>query len=291
MRGGPVAWMRAVRVHQWVKNLLVLLPLFTAHRFTHWPTLRAGLVAFFAFSFVASVIYVINDLLDVQEDRAHSHKKLRPFAAGDLSLRSGLLVVGLLTVLAVATGAMIPPAARAILPLYAGMTVAYSVRIKRLLFADVILLSGFYLIRVLFGGLATGITVSVWLLAFSLFFFLSLALVKRLSELRLQQADQVLPGRAYSQEDLSVIGSLAASCACTSALVLALYINSPDVMALYTRPHLLWAICIALIYWLGRLILISNRGNLYHDPIVFAFRDRASYVAGLLIALLVFAAS
>ena len=153
------------------------------------------------------------------------------------------------------------------------------------------LLVGFYLLRVIYGSLATGITVSVWLLALSLFVFLSLAFVKRLSELRVQRLVNNLPGRGYTAEDVNLIGSLAGSSAYASVLVFALYINSPDVIPLYHRPQVLWAICIALIYWLTRLILISNRGHLHDDPIVFAFRDRASYIRGFLIALLIYAAS
>jgi 4-hydroxybenzoate polyprenyltransferase len=290
-RSGPVAWMRALRVHQWVKNTLVLLPIVTSHRLGHWPTLRAGLISMVAFSFAASAIYIINDLLDIPDDRLHARKRRRPFAAGDLTPQSGVWAAVLCSGLAVTTGAMIPVAARYLLLLYVVMTIAYSVRFKRFLIADLMLLVGFYLLRVLYGGMATGITVSVWLLAFSLFFFLSLAFVKRLSELRIQQTSHRLPGRAYGPEDVNLIGSLAGSSAYSSVLVFALYINSQEVIPLYHRPQILWAICAALIYWLSRLILISNRGHLHDDPIVFAFRDRASLVTGFVIALLIYAAS
>ncbi len=290
-RGGPVTWMRAIRVHQWVKNLLVLLPILTSHRLAHWPTLRAGLISMLAFSFAASAIYLINDLLDIPDDRLHVRKRRRPFAAGDLTPQSGVLAAVLCSALAVTTGALVPVAARYLLLLYVVMTIAYSVHLKRFLIGDLMLVVGFYVLRVLYGGMATGIRVSVWLLAFSLFFFLSLAFVKRLSELRVQQLAHKLPGRGYRLEDVNLIGSLAGSSAYTSVLVFAFYINSPEVIPLYHRPQILWAICVALLYWLTRLILLSNRGDLHDDPIVFAFRDRASYVAGFLVALLIFAAS
>jgi len=171
------------------------------------------------------------------------------------------------------------------------MTVAYSVRMKRWLMADLIVLVGFYVLRVLYGGLATGITVSVWLLAFSLFFFLSLAFVKRLSELRVQQQAHKLPGRGYGPEDVNLIGALAGSSAYTSVLVFAFYINSPEVLPLYRHPQVLWAICVALIYWLTRLIMLSNRGQVHDDPIVYAFGDWASYITGVVVAVLIYAAS
>lgn len=289
-KGGPLTWIRALRVHQWVKNLLVLLPILASHRLAHWPTLRAGLISTLAFSFAASAIYLINDLLDIPDDRLHTRKRRRPFAAGDLTPQSGVLAAVLCSALAVTTGAMLPVAARYLLLLYGVMTIAYSFHLKRFLILDLMFLVGFYIIRVLYGGMATGITVSVWLLAFSLFFFLSLALVKRLSELRAQQLAHKLPGRGYGPEDVNLIGSLAGSSAYTSVLVFSFYINSPEVIPLYHRPQILWPICIILIYWLTRLIVVSNRGHLHDDPIVFAFRDRASYVAGFLIALLIYVA-
>src|SRR5262249_33287958 len=159
----------------------------------------------------ASAIYIINDLLDIEVDRLHVRKRRRPFAAGDLTPQSGVLAAVLCSALAVTIGAMVPVAARYLLLLYVVMAIAYSVRLKRFLIADLILLIGFYLLRVLYGGMATGITVSVWLLAFSLFFFLSLAFVKRLSELRVQQLAHKLPGRGYGPEDMDLIASLAGS--------------------------------------------------------------------------------
>ncbi len=288
-RQGLLTWLRVIRVHQWVKNLLILLPLLTSHRLTDWPTLRAGLISMLAFSLAASTIYITNDLLDIPHDRLHPRKKKRPFAAGDLSPQWGVATALCCGALALISAAMVPVAARYLLLFYVLLTTAYSFWLKRLLVADLMILVGFYVLRVFYGALATGITVSVWLLAFSLFFFLALAFVKRLSELHVHK--NKLPGRGYGPDDVSLIGSLAGSSAYTSVLVFAFYINSPEVAPLYSHPQILWAICIALIYWLTRLILISNRGLLHDDPIVFAFRDSASYLTGLIIALLIYMAS
>jgi 4-hydroxybenzoate polyprenyltransferase len=279
---------RILRAHQWVKNVLILLPIATSHRFD--PTLLTiALTAFAAFSLTASAIYIVNDILDVESDRDHPHKRLRPFASGSVPLAWGVVAAIVLVLGSAALSLALPVNARWLLLAYLAATMAYSLKLKRMLFADVLALAAFYTMRVFFGGAATGIQISSWTLAFFMFVFLALALTKRLSELRVKSAtqDTSLPGRGYHVVDIPQITGLAAASSYASVVVFALYINSPEAMALYHHPERLWLICPFLIYWLSRFLLISNRGTLHHDPIVFATRDRGSYVVACCVAVIV----
>ena len=288
------AWLRVLRLHQWVKNLLVFFPVLTAHRLTDWPTLALAGIGFLAFSLAASGTYLINDLFDLQADRAHPGKCRRPFASGQLNPATGLLVAIPLFLAALATVSLLPTGARLLLPGYILLAAGYSLRFKRLLVIDVLLLVCFYLLRIYFGGVATSIDISVWLLAFSMFFFLALALVKRLTELRALERAAGGPwetsGRGYQPADVQLLGSLAASSAYLSVVLLALYINSPEAHILYRRPQFLWPLCLVIIYWLSRMILIANRGQLHDDPVVFAAHDRASWITGVAVATVLYAA-
>jgi 4-hydroxybenzoate polyprenyltransferase len=287
-------WLRVLRVHQWVKNLLIFFPLLTAHRLTDWPTLGLAGIAFLAYSLAASGTYLINDLFDLQADRAHPGKCQRPFASGELTPAMGILAALPLFIAALATVSMLSPGTRFLLAGYILLTVSYSLWLKRLLVIDVLLLVCFYLSRIFFGGVATGISISVWLLAFSMFFFLALALVKRLTELR--ALDRTADGngqpsdRGYHVSDVNLLGSLAASSAYLSVVLLALYINSPEAHLLYRQPQFLWPLCLVIIYWLTRIILIANRGQLHDDPIVFAAHDRASWITGVAVLTLLYVA-
>lgn len=278
------SWLRVLRVYQWVKNLLIFFPLLTSHRLTDWPALGYALIGFVAFSLAASATYVVNDLFDLQADRAHPSKRLRPFASGLLSPAAGIAAALALFIAAFAAASALPQTARLLLAGYVLLTLSYSLRLKRFLVIDVLLLVCFYLLRIFFGGLATGIAISVWLLAFSMFFFLSLALVKRLTELR--ALERTSPGnwemsaRGYQAADVQLLGSLAAASAYLSVVLFALYINSPEVRVLYRQPQFLWPLCLFIIYWLSRILLIANRGQLHDDPIVFATHDRASWITG-----------
>ncbi len=287
-------WLRLLRVHQWVKNLLIFFPLLTAHRLTDWPTLGLAGIGFLAFSLAASGTYLINDLFDLQADRAHPGKCRRPFACGQLNPALGLLTSIPLFIAALAAVSMLPAGARLLLAGYILLTVSYSLWLKRLLVIDVLLLVCFYLLRIFFGGVATGISISVWLLAFSMFFFLALALVKRLTELRaLERAAGErweTSDRGYYPSDVQLLGSLAASSAYLSVVLLALYINSPEAHLLYRQTQFLWPLCLIIIYWLSRMILIANRDQLHDDPIVFAVHDRASWITGVAVAAILYAA-
>src|SRR6056297_440053 len=275
------AMLKAMRPHQWSKNALLFLPLLAAHDATKIVPVLLG---FLAFCLTASAVYVINDLLDLAADRAHPRKKMRPFAAGDLSATTGVAMsVALLTgalALGLATG---NPLFLAVLGIYLIATFAYSLSLKRKLLIDVLTLAGLYTIRIIAGGAAGGIDLSPWMLGFSMFLFLSLAAVKRQAELTDQAVSgRASAGRAYEIEDLPVLRGIALSAGQAAVLVLALYISSDDVRGLYAFPSLIWLICPLLLYWLLRMVMKTHRGDMTDDPIVFAATDRVSFaIVGL----------
>jgi 4-hydroxybenzoate polyprenyltransferase len=284
----------ALRVHQWSKNLLLFVPAVLDHRLLDGPVMLKAFLAFAAFCCAASSAYVLNDLLDREADRWHPTRRNRPFAAGHLSRSTGLLLCAILLGLALAIAlAALPPRFTGVLLLYLGLTTAYSLWLKRVPVLDVLLLAGFYTLRVLAGLAATEVRFSTWLLAFSMFFFLSLAFVKRYAELaRLREnAGTAVPRRGYVASDREWMSSLGSASGYLSVLVLALYINSSEVVALYRRPLALWLLCPLLLYWISRIWLLAHRGKMHDDPIVAALRDPASYAIGLGIAAILLAAS
>lgn len=279
--GGSIkTWIKAIRVHQWLKNLLVFLPLLASHRFFDTHAVIDSLLAFLAFGLCASGVYVLNDLLDLPSDRRHPRKRLRPFAAGRLPLLHGLFAAPLLTLAGFALAFVASPWFAVVLFVYYAMTLAYSLRLKRIVMVDVVLLAGLYTIRIIGGAVAIGSTLSFWLLAFSMFIFLSLAMLKRYTELNavLGSGQSKASGRGYAVDDLPLIQSLGASSGYLAVLVFALYINSPESLALYARPQVLWMICPLLLYWISRLWIISHRGAMDDDPVVFAVSDRVSQI-------------
>ncbi len=281
-RPGAGTWLRAMRPHQWLKNLLVLLPLAGAHRLGEAAMLGQTLVAFAAFSLCASAVYVLNDLLDLQSDRAHPRKRQRPFAAGQLSVPQGLAMAALLLLGAGVLAARSPPAFAACLASYFGLTLLYSLWLKRRVLVDCITLGLLYTLRIVAGWLATGLTSSFWLLSFSLFLFLSLAFVKRYSELmayaRLGRTDA--HGRGYQTGDLPLVQTMGVAAAFSSALVLALYINGDTVRLLYAHPEWLWLTVPIHLYWISRMWMKAQRAVMDDDPVVFALRDRYSLACG-----------
>ena len=279
---------RALRPHQWVKNLLVFVPLVAAHRVFDLDALRLTFFTLVAFCLCASGIYVANDLLDIQADRQHPRKRHRPFAAGDLSIPSGVAIgVALVaTSFVVAIAGASWGAALALL-LYVAVTTAYSVRLKREPVADVFVLAALYVLRILAGALAASIALSTWLLAFAMFFFLSLAFVKRYTEVSANGG--AMPGRGYDAQDALWMHGVGTSAGYMAVLVLALYVNAPEVSRLYTRPHVLWFLCPVLLYWVSRIWFRAGRRQVHDDPVVEALRDPMSYVvatvsAGVLLA-------
>ncbi|MEM6420987.1 MAG: UbiA family prenyltransferase [Pseudomonadota bacterium] len=290
--GKTLAALKAMRPHQWSKNLLLFVPALAAHN--SW-VLWAVAWGFLAFSATASAVYLINDLLDLEADRAHPRKRRRPFAAGDLSPVTGLgLAAGLLVFAFAIAAAIGSPAFFATLAVYLAATFAYSLVLKRELLIDVLMLAGLYTVRIVAGGAVAGLVLSPWLLGFSMFVFLALAAVKRQAELMDQLATgRESSGRAYEVEDLPILRALAMASGVASILVLALYIASPDVQPHYNHPTLLWLLCPVVLYWVMRMIMMAHRGAMTDDPIVFAAADRTSQIvvatAGLIVLVAAFA--
>jgi 4-hydroxybenzoate polyprenyltransferase/phosphoserine phosphatase len=273
---------RALRLHQWAKNLLVFIPLTGAHRTQALPILLT-LAAFFSFSLCASSVYLLNDLIDLPHDRLHSTKSRRPFAAGALDLRLGPLLFAACLLLSFGLALLLPWDFLLLLGTYFLATLAYSLGLKRQMLLDVMILAGLYTLRLFAGGAATHTPISPWLLAFSLFLFFCLAVVKRQTELaQLQRAGRTAAGgRGYVVEDLSVLQNLSAASGMASVLVMALYVNSADVLPLYHTPEALWALCPILLFWISRVLMLSHRGQMPDDPVVFALRDKVSLVTGV----------
>lgn len=277
-------YLKALRPHQWLKNLLVFLPMLAAHQYDG-VTLMQSFLAFAAFSVIASAGYVFNDLLDLEADRSHPRKRLRPFASGALPIAhgtwmgAGLFLIGILIAGALSAFLLLTVLA------YFVITMAYSLDIKRRTVVDICTLAGLYTMRLAAGAVATGLALSVWLMAFSIFFFLALAAVKRQAELidTAKRGKLSATGRGYFVDDLPIISQVATSAGFVSVLVMALYVNSPTVVALYHYPEALWGVCLILLYWITRIVMLTHRGWMHDDPVVFAAKDRISWVCGLAI--------
>ena len=282
-------WAKALRFHQWTKNLLVFVPLLAAHRLNDLELVAQGLLAFVLFGLCASSVYLLNDLLDLGDDRHHPTKRRRPFAAGRLSIRSGLIAIPLLLITAFAGALWLLPIEFAtVLAAYYALTLAYSLALKRRMVIDVITLASLYTLRIIAGGAALAIPLTFWMLAFSMFMFLSLALVKRYAELsqaRVQGHTDKARGRGYYPSDLEMLASLGGSSGYVAVMVLALYINDLNATALYRYPEVIWLACPLLLLWITRVWMLTHRGQMHDDPVVFAIRDRTSLIIGGLVGL------
>lgn len=284
---GPVRlFLRAMRVHQWAKNILLFIPLVLAHRVTEPGVWGRALLAFSAFSLTASSIYLLNDLLDLSADRRHPYKRTRPMASGALPIPWALLGASVFLAVALSVAwTLLSPTFFVILLGYIGATLVYSFALKRLPVVDVLMLAFFYVYRLVAGAVATGVVLTPWLLAFAAFLFVSLGCLKRVSELVLHQKEKMvekLHGRGYLLDDLALVMMFGVNAGFLSTLVLALYINSQEVVTLYHRPELLWGVVIVLLYWLMRVWLLASRGVVHDDPVLFAIRDRVSRMAAFL---------
>jgi 4-hydroxybenzoate polyprenyltransferase/phosphoserine phosphatase len=283
--------LRAIRVQQWVKNLLVFLPMVAASAFTVTALLQS-LVAFVAFSLTASAVYLINDMCDLDSDRVHPKKRLRPFASGRLPLAWGIAIAPLLLSLALAVASTQPLAFLIALGIYAVTTFAYSLRLKQVAALDVFILALLYTLRVIGGAAAITVVPSFWLISFSFFLFFSLAVTKRYSELfDLRAAGGFKPpGRGYGVSDIEVMGGVGLVAGGLAVLVFALYINSDVVTAGYRHPVLLWPVCGLLFFWVVRLWLMAARGEVNQDPIVHAVKDPVTWLVGF-VSLVLFVAA
>lgn len=287
--GGLKTWLKALRIHQWIKNLLIFLPVLASHRMFDLVAVTATVAAFVCFGLCASGVYVLNDLLDLKADRHHPRKRRRPFAAGKLSPLSGIVVAVTLTVLAFAGAWFVADRFAKILLCYYVLTQAYSFKLKRIAMLDVVVLAALYTVRIIAGTAALHAEPSFWLLAFSMFIFLSLAILKRYTELHTMRlgGKAAASGRGYNVEDLVLLQALGGASGYLSVLVLALYINSPASVALYSHPAWLWILCPVLLYWISRAWMIAHRGLMHDDPVVFAVTDRISQVLLVICAIIV----
>jgi 4-hydroxybenzoate polyprenyltransferase/phosphoserine phosphatase len=285
-------WLKALRVHQYAKNTLIFVPLLTAHAYNLSAGLSA-LLAFVSFSLCASSVYLLNDLVDLRADRQHPTKQKRPFANGTIPIAHGVIAIPLLLAAAYACALATSQLFTAVLTAYLALTLAYSLTLKRRLIVDIVVLASLYTTRVVAGAAAIMVVPSEWLLAFSMFIFTCLALVKRYVELALRIDNELSDpsNRNYRLNDLPIIGALAAASGFNAVTIFALYVSSPAVVGLYRHPQVLWLLCPILMYWLSRLVILAHRRVVDDDPIVFALRDRNSRLCGLLMIGVVLLAS
>ena len=291
------SWLKAVRLHQWAKNTLIFVPLLLAHAWNA-AAIAAATLAFLSFGLCASATYIINDLLDIEADRKHPRKRRRPFASGDISAFSGVAAVGLMMIASVVLALYVPHLFAAVpggyplekpyrflewLALYTATTLAYSFYLKRKLLLDVFVLSGLYTIRILAGSAATGVPVSTWLAGFSVFFFLSLAFVKRFSELEglRERGGSSTNGRGYWVGDLEQLRSLGTGAAYAAVVVMTLYISNPETTRLYEHTTRLWLVVPVLLLWLSQVWMLASRGEMHDDPVVWAITSKRSLLMGV----------
>jgi 4-hydroxybenzoate polyprenyltransferase len=277
-RAGCGVWLRALRVHQWVKNLLIFVPLLTAFAFTDAATLLVASLAWLALSLAASATYVLNDLWDLDHDRRHPRKCHRPLASGQISILTSAGVSAALLIVALAVASMLAPGFLPVVMLYLVLTSTYSWVLKRHALLDVLMLSVLYTLRIVAGSVAVGVTTSMWLLTFSVFLFFSLALVKRCAELvSLDRAGlDTTPGRDYQVGDLAVLWPMGIGASLCAVVVFTLFVSAVATETRYAAPQLLWLVALGFLYWLGRIWIKTGRGEMHDDPVVFAVRDHGS---------------
>lgn len=277
---------KAFRLHQWAKNALIFVPLLASHQISQIDKIADGIIAFLLFGLCASSVYLLNDLLDIEDDRHHPTKYKRPFASGALSIKAGVITFPIILIGSfVGAYLLLPVSFLFALAVYYLLTVLYSFSLKRIVIVDVIVLALLYTMRMIAGTYAFEVSLTFWMLAFSMFIFLSLALVKRYTELAEARSSGNLEkarGRGYYPDDLEMISSLGAAAGYISVMVLALYIQDESTTSLYEHPHFIWLACPILLFWISRVWLLAHRGQMHDDPVVFAIKDRLSIFAGLL---------
>lgn len=284
---------RVLRLHQWIKNLLLFVAPLAAHQIPQGGHSSAMLLAFLSFSLCASAVYILNDLFDLDSDRAHPRKRMRPFASGEVQVAEGAVLAPILLLSALLLAVPVGSEFMGWLAVYFGLTSAYTWGLKRLILLDCLALAVLYTLRIIAGAAAAGLPLSFWLLAFSLFLFLSLAFVKRYAELAalsLQQCVQA-PGRAYVGSDAPLVKSLGITAGYAAVVVLALYLNSEAVIKLYALPMMLWCAVLVMLFWVSWIWMKAHRGQMHDDPVLFAIRDPMSLASGAAIAVIVLIAS
>ncbi len=278
-------WLRAFRVHQWLKNTLILLPVASSHTAPTLPALILALQIFLALSFTASGLYLVNDVLDREHDRQHPRKQSRPIASGAISATSAWVIAGLLLLSGTLIGFAVTPRLGWLVLAYATLSALYSFRLKRVIALDIVVLASLYTTRVIAGGIGFDIELTGWFLAFSIFLFSSLALLKRVVELNAtlseeagQPAKRVMPGRGYQLDDMRVLTMFGIASAMSAGVIYCLYITSPEILRLYMEPEFLWLGLPMILYWVTRIWILALRGEVHDDPVVFTLKDSASYV-------------
>ena len=275
-------WRRAIRPRHWLKNLLLFVAVVGGHQLFSPPVLGASVLAFAVFCLMASAAYLLNDIFDLQHDRTNENKK-RPAAAGDIGIAESFGAAILLYAAAAYLAFYLPPPFVYIAGFYGAATLIYSLWLKRALLLDVLSLSVFFTARIVAGGAATGIELSFYLLSFALFLFLSLALLKRHGELLKLSAGAAISGRAYRTQDAPILAALGAAAGMIAIFILTLYLDSAEVRARYENPEMLFLTLPLMIYWISRIWLLSARGKIGGDPVVYVFRDRPSLICGALL--------
>ncbi|MBN2703616.1 MAG: UbiA family prenyltransferase [Pontiellaceae bacterium] len=275
---------KAMRCRQWLKNVLIFSPMLLAHRFTDPRCIIDSLLAFFSFSLAASTIYILNDLFDLSADQHHPRKCSRPFAAGELPITLGILMIPILFAASVGIGLFLSPTFTGVILTYYIITTLYSWRLKQIPIADVLTLAILYTMRIFAGSVSTGNPSSEWFIEFSIFLFLSLALVKRVSELREMESEESIDHtkreRGYRRDDLPLLQSFGTAAGYIAVFVFTLYLGSEKVTKLYNRPHILWLFCPLLLYWITRIWHLAWRGKVDDDPLAFAAKDPQTYLVG-----------
>jgi len=279
-------WLKMLRVHQWLKNLLLFVPLLAAHQIGDVQSLSTLILAFVSFSLCASAVYMANDLLDLESDRKHPRNRHRPFAAAAVPIKTGVILAPLFAIASLVLGLAVGAAFTAWLVVYFLLTCAYSLWLKRLALIDCLTLAVLYTLRIIAGAAAVAITLSFWLLAFSVFIFLSLAFVKRYAELQVQAqaGNSHAHGRGYAVTDAPLVQTLGITAGYAAVLVLALYLHGETVVTLYAQPELIWFAVPLMLFWVSWVWMKAHRGEMHDDPIVFAIKDKASLAVAVLTA-------
>ena len=277
-------WLKLIRVHQWLKNVLLFVPLLAAHSIFQLDSWVKLLIAFFSFSLCASTVYLANDLLDLESDRSHPRKKNRPFASGAIPIYKGILLAPILFLLSFIMASFVNHIFMIELGIYFIITCAYSFGIKKFILIDCLTLAILYTLRIIAGAAALLMPISFWLLAFSIFLFLSLAFIKRYAELEVQlhSGNEKIQGRGYLVSDASLIQSLGITSGFAAVIVLALYINSNEISLLYPNPEVIWGVVPVILFWISWMWMQAHRGLMHDDPLIFAVKDRASLITGLI---------
>lgn len=277
-------YIELIRIHQWLKNILLFIPLLASHNINNIEFIGTLIFAFISFSLVASSIYIFNDLFDIDNDRYHPVKKFRPFALGVIPLLNGFILGIILILTSFYFASLINKKFIFIILIYFIITTLYSWKLKKIAIIDCITLALLYTLRIIAGAVALSLLLSFWLLAFSIFFFLSLAFVKRYAELEMLKKQKVakLYGRAYLSQDASLIQTMGIASGYSSILVLALYLNSDSIQKLYKNPEIVWATVPVILFWISWIWLKAHHGDIHEDPVIFAIKDKASLFVGLL---------